>query len=123
MRLCYNYKILKVKKVFTCFIFGNMLILLLVTGGITTVAILQGNETGSDMNTRQAYISAKSGLDTMEDALKTEFIDDTVLPSAVGGERFLVLYEDASGVLQKKSFATEADAQAEVKQLEKMGTL
>lgn len=65
------------------------LFLLMVTGGITTVAILQNNETGSDMNTRQAYISAKSGLDAMQDMLKLGTISQHELPTIDGQESFL----------------------------------
>ena len=51
------------------------LFLIMVTGGVTTVAILQQNETGSDLNTRQAYISAKSGLDSMKNVLENNVIN------------------------------------------------
>ena len=66
------------------------LFMILVTGGITTIALLQQKETGSNMNTRQAYISAKSGLDTMQDALEEKFITD--LPSTMGGDGYYVMY-------------------------------
>lgn len=79
------------------------LFLIMVTGGITTVAILQQNETGSDLNTRQAYISAKSGLDSMKNVLENDVIDSSDLPSSVGDDnaKYYILYK------------TDADARVE----------
>lgn len=79
------------------------LFLVMVTGGITTVAILQQNETGSDLNTRQAYISAKSGLDSMKNVLENNVIDSSDLPSSVGDDnaKYYILYK------------TDADAHVE----------
>ncbi len=72
------------------------LFLMMITGGIVSVALLQHNETGSDLNVRQAYISAKSGLDTMQDSLKNKVIASGDLPIAEGGEVYYIMYVDTS---------------------------
>lgn len=69
------------------------LFLVMVTGGVTTIAILQHNETGADLNTRQAYISAKSGLDAMKSVLENDVIDSADLPAAIGDEKYYILYK------------------------------
>lgn len=91
------------------------LFLLMVTGGITTVAILQNNETGSDMNTRQAYISAKSGLDSMQDMIKLGTVTQAELPTIAGKESFIVALQLDDGSIVRKSFSNEQDAQKFVK--------
>lgn len=91
------------------------LFLLMVTGGITTVAILQNNETGSDMNTRQAYISAKSGLDSMQDMIKLGTVTQADLPTTAGKESFIVALQLDDGSIVRKSFSNEQDAQKFVK--------
>lgn len=96
------------------------LFLIMVTGGITTVAILQQNETGSNMNSRQAYISAKSGLDTFQDALKNSVITD--LPTSDGEEKYYVLYYE-DGKLKISSFGSEDDARKELKNLATRSTV
>lgn len=70
------------------------LFLILITGGITTVAIMQHNETGADLNTRQAYITAKGGLSSMETAFRTGLIPDGQLPTDLGwDEAYYILYQ------------------------------
>lgn len=91
------------------------LFLLMVTGGITTVAILQNNETGSDMNTRQAYISAKSGLDSMQDMIKLGTVTQAELPTIAGKESFIVALQLDDDSIVRKSFSNEQDAQKFVK--------
>ena len=81
------------------------LFLLMVTGGITTVAILQNNETGSDMNTRQAYISAKSGLDSMQDMIKLGTVTQAELPTTAGKESFIVALQLDDDSIVRKSFS------------------
>ena len=83
------------------------LFLMMITGGIVSVALLQHNETGSDLNVRQAYISAKSGLDTMQDSLKDKVITESDLPSGAGGEKYYVMYTDSSGQLHYEYRTTE----------------
>lgn len=73
------------------------LFLILVTGGVTTVAMLQQNETGSNMNTRQAYISAKSGLDTIKDALAEKM--SVEFPAVDDESRYYVFFYNEAGVL------------------------
>lgn len=89
--------------------------LIMITGGITTVALLQQNETGSDMNSRQAYISAKSGLDTFQDALKNSAI--TGLPETSGSSTYYVLYYDEDGNLIPKEVDSEDRARFWTKKL------
>ncbi|MEE0858590.1 MAG: hypothetical protein U0M12_03870 [Acutalibacteraceae bacterium] len=87
------------------------LFLVMVTGGIMTVTILQNNETGSDLNTRQAYISAKSGLDTMQDVISNgNIIASTDFPDASTPEKYYVLYQETeNGDIKYRVFNTEAD--------------
>ena len=87
------------------------LFLFLITGGIATVALLQQNETGSDLNVRQAYISAKSGLDTMKDALKNNVITNTSLPSG-SDTKYYVMYTDDTGTLHCETFNADAEESA-----------
>jgi len=87
------------------------LFLFLITGGIATVALLQQNETGSDLNVRQAYISAKSGLDTMKDALKNNIITNANLPSG-SDAKYYVMYTDDSGTLHCETFDADSEANA-----------
>lgn len=94
------------------------LFLIMVTGGITTVAILQQNETGSDLNTRQAYISAKSGLDSMKNVMENNVIDAADLPASVGDEKYYILYKTNSGAqLQYKAFDSLSDLETEMENL------
>lgn len=97
------------------------LFLIMVTGGITTVAMLQHNETGSNMNSRQAYISAKSGLDTFYDALKNNAV--TGLPATSGDSEYYVLYYNSSNELKFRVAGSEEDARDLVKELAKDDTL
>ena len=83
------------------------LFLMMITGGIVSVALLQHNETGSDLNVRQAYISAKSGLDTMQDSLKDKVIAESDLPVALNGETYYVMYTDSTGQLHYEYRTTE----------------
>lgn len=83
------------------------LFLILVTGGVTTVAIMQQNETGSNMNTRQAYISAKSGLDTIKDALAESMTVD--FPSDKESKYYVFYYNNA-GILCSEAFKDEDTA-------------
>lgn len=84
------------------------LFLILVTGGITTVALIQHNETGSNMNTRQAYISAKSGLDVIQDALAEGKVDN--LPVVDGDNKYYVFYYNSSGALCFDTETSEENA-------------
>ena len=88
------------------------LFLMMITGGIVSMALMQHNETGSDLNVRQAYISAKSGLDTMQDSLKNKVITGSELPIAEGGEMYYIMFVDSSdptGQIQYQ-YATSEDA-------------
>ena len=74
-------KALKSKKGFSlAYAMVVCLFLALVTGSVTTIALLQQDQTGSDLNTRQAYISAKSGLESVKNHLnKSLKIEGAVL--------------------------------------------
>ena len=94
------------------------LFLIMVTGGVTTVAILQQNETGSDLNTRQAYISAKSGLDSMKNVLENNVINSGDLPVSVSDTKYYILYKTNSGAsIQYKAFDSIDDLKIEMKDL------
>lgn len=114
-----NYLNLKSKKgISLAYALVVCLFLIMITGSITTIAILQQNETGSDLNTRQAYISAKSGLSTMRDALKDNVISSGDLPNGSNKDKYYVMYQSASGgPVLYKVFLSEADAQAELELL------
>ena len=115
-----NYLNLKSKKgISLAYALVVCLFLIMITGGITTIAILQQNETGSDLNTRQAYISAKGGLSTMRDALKDNVVSSGDLPSDSVRQKYYVMYQSASGgPVRYKVFTSEADAQAELETVE-----
>ena len=115
-----NYLNLKSKKgISLAYALVVCLFLIMITGGITTIAILQQNETGSDLNTRQAYISAKGGLSTMRDALKDNVVSSGDLPNSSVDEKYYVMYQSASGgPVRYKVFTSEADAQAELETLQ-----
>ena len=115
-----NYLNLKSKKgISLAYALVVCLFLIMITGGITTIAILQQNETGSDLNTRQAYISAKGGLSTMRDALKDNVVSSGDLPSDSVRQKYYVMYQSASGgPVRYKVFTSEADAQAELETLQ-----
>ncbi len=86
------------------------LFLILVTGGITTVAMIQQSETGSNMNSRQAYITAKSGLDTIQDALREHKLTGYQLPLVDGDKKYYVFYYDGAGNLQYEIKPSEGEA-------------
>lgn len=96
------------------------LFMILVTGGITTVALLQQTETGSNMNTRQAYISAKSGLDVAQNALRDNAVND--LPSNGETGYYVMYYKGGpNGPLRSIYYERENDARSALKELMKDG--
>lgn len=84
--------------------------------------MLQQNETGSNMNSRQAYISAKSGLDTFQDALKNSAITNSDLPQVSGDSSYYVLFYDGDKLDFQKA-ASEEDARNWTKKLAKNHTI
>lgn len=82
------------------------LFLVMVTGTITTLAIYQQKETGAELNTRQAYTSAKSALDLMEELIKS---GEIVAPASLSSA-YYVLYYDATGTLCWYTAASANDA-------------
>lgn len=110
-------KALKSKKGFSlAYAMVVCLFLALVTGGVTTIALLQHNETGADLNTRQAYISAKSGLDSLKNHMKNGTVTlDTSSLTSVGASRFFVMYTDESGMVNIIYRETEEDIKAFLK--------
>lgn len=70
-------------------------VLFLTTTSFLSIAMLQQNETGTSMNSRQAYVSAKSVLDVAEDFLNNDF--NFTLPLTKGTTYYYVFYYDAAG--------------------------
>lgn len=97
--------------------------LILITGTITTMAIMQQNETGGELNTRQAYVSAKAGLDSIHDqaALQKLMDNGEIAPPTVSGNSiYFILYYDANGELHAKQYATADLALNAIKNFESM---
>lgn len=70
-------------------------VLFLTTTSFLSIAMLQQNETGTSMNSRQAYVSAKSVLDVAEDFLNNDLTFS--LPLSKGTTYYYVFYYDAAG--------------------------
>lgn len=83
-------------------------VLFLTTTSFLSIAMLQQNETGTSMNSRQAYVSSKSALDIAEDFLNDGKLN---LPTNIGDSKYYVFYYDASGNVQVKDFSNASDAQ------------
>lgn len=69
-------------------------VLFLTTTSFLSIAMLQQKETGTSMNSRQAYVSSKSALDIAEDFLNDGKLN---LPTNIGDSKYYVFYYDASG--------------------------
>ena len=82
-------------------------VLFLTTTSFLSIAMLQQSETGTTLNTRQAYVSSKSALDIAEEFLND---DKLTLPSASGASLYYVFYYDSSGNVHNQQFASAADA-------------
>lgn len=82
-------------------------VLFLTTTSFLSIAMLQQSETGTTLNSRQAYVSSKSALDMAQ-----EFLNDgkLTLPSASGASLYYVFYYDSTGNVHKQQFASVADA-------------
>lgn len=83
-------------------------VLFLTTTSFLSIAMLQQKETGTSMNSRQAYVSSKSALDIAEDFLNDGKLN---LPTNIGDSKYYVFYYDASGSVQVKDFSNASDAQ------------
>lgn len=83
-------------------------VLFLTTTSFLSIAMLQQKETGTSMNSRQAYVSSKSALDIAEDFLNDGKLD---LPTNIDDSKYYVFYYDASGNVQVKDFSNASDAQ------------
>lgn len=83
-------------------------VLFLTTTSFLSIAMLQQNETGTSMNSRQAYVSSKSALDIAEDFLNDGKLN---LPTNIDDSKYYVFYYDASGNVQVKDFSNASDAQ------------
>lgn len=96
-----------------------VLVLFLTTGSFLSIAMLQQRETGSQLNTRQAYVSAKSALDLAQELLVSDKLD---VPSVDGKSLYYVLYYDASGnVAVSGPFNTAQEALDEINRLKGLG--
>lgn len=79
-------------------------VLVLTTTSFISLALLQQKETGTELNTRQAYVSAKSALD-----MAKEMIEKGELSLAGSGPFYYVLYYNGTGVgVQTCSSAADA---------------
>lgn len=83
-------------------------VLFLTTTSFLSIAMLQQKETGTSMNSRQAYVSSKSALDIAEDFLNDGKLN---LPTNIDDSKYYVFYYDASGNVQVKDFSNASDAQ------------
>lgn len=83
-------------------------VLFLTTTSFLSIAMLQQKETGTSMNSRQAYVSSKSALDIAEDFLNDGKLN---LPTNINDSKYYVFYYDASGNVQVKDFSNASDAQ------------
>lgn len=77
------------------------IVLCMTTAAFISIALLNQNDTGSELNTRQAYISSKGAIDMAQDMIKNGEI-----PVPASGEVFYVFYYDGAGNLLYKSFST-----------------
>ena len=84
-------------------------VLFLTTTSFLSIAMLQQKETGTSMNSRQAYVSSKSALDIAEDFLNDGKLN---LPTNIDDSKYYVFYYDASGNVQVKDFSNASDAQS-----------
>lgn len=71
-------------------------VLFLTTTSFLSIAMLQQNETGTSLNSRQAYVSSKSALDIAEEFLNDNKLTKT-LPDTVNASRYYVFYYDSTG--------------------------
>ena len=69
--------------------------LMMITGTFLSLSIFQQNETGAELNTRQAYISAKSALDLAKDMVDS---GDLPLPENDGQSQYYVLFKDGNDI-------------------------
>lgn len=96
-----------------------VLVLFLTTGSFLSIAMLQQRETGSQLNTRQAYVSAKSALDLAQELVVSGKLD---VPKTSGKSLYYVLYYDASGsVAVSGPFNTAQEALDEINRLKGLG--
>lgn len=68
--------------------------LFMITGTFLSVALLQQNDTGAELNTRQAYISAKSALDLAKNMIE----QNRITVSSADGTHYYVLYKSGSNI-------------------------
>lgn len=83
-------------------------VLFLTTTSFISIAMLQQNETGTSMNTRQAYVSSKSALDMAQELLNDGKLD---LPAVDGDSNYYVFYyQPGIDGVHKQKFSTAEDA-------------
>lgn len=83
-------------------------VLFLTTTSFLSIAMLQQKETGTSMNSRQAYVSSKSALDMAEDFLNDGKLE---LPKNIGESKYYVFYYKGSGDVQVIDYSTASEAQ------------
>lgn len=69
------------------------MVLFMTTSGFISIALMQQNETGAEMNTRQAYISAKSALDIAKELI----LDNSLTLPESGKSKFYAFYYNSEG--------------------------
>lgn len=81
--------------------------LLIITGGFLSLSITQQSDTGAELNTRQAYVSAKSTLDLAKDWVENGKLNADF--PAAGHTKYYVFYQENAGAeIKCKSFNSSA---------------
>ena len=92
-------------------------VLFLSTTTFLSIAMLQQNETGTTMNSRQAYVSAKSALDVAEELLNEGKIS---LPADENHPKYYIFYyESGKSDIQVLEFSSAEEALKEIEELKK----
>ena len=85
-------------------------VLFLTTTSFLSIAMLQQSETGTTLNSRQAYVSSKSALDMAQEFLNDGKID---LPGSIS--LYYVFYYDTTGKVDAVKFTSAEDAKTWIK--------
>lgn len=92
-------------------------VLFLSTTTFLSIAMLQQNETGTTMNSRQAYVSAKSALDVAEELLNEGKIS---LPADENHPKYYIFYyESGKSDIQVLKFSSAEEALKTIEELKK----
>ena len=83
--------------------------LMMITGTFLSLSIFQQNDTGAELNTRQAYVSAKSALDLAKEMA----LNGKLKLPAEGKSLYYVLYKNGSEIIFK-SFSDAKSAMEDI---------